>query len=203
MRRTSLFKSGTYEFFFYLAAYYTYSCRGYRYYHIRYSQAQTHPTEKSWVARPQGTVDSASGDRSPRLLRKKIVKPLREIRRIYDECLFGRQLFRHGAFNLSMRFLIYEQAGIVVMKSKEFKFSEILSFSLKDDALNQTVTTVGTKDRPTNEMFKRAFVGSIIDGKMGALIGGALTTTTEMSHRATPQATITRFTSTPTICSNR
>lgn len=80
-------------------------------------------------------------------------------------------------YNLSLRFLIYEQAGIIVMKSKKFKFSEILSFSLEDDASNQTVTTVGTKDRPTNEMFKRAFVGSIIDGKIGAL-----TTKTETSH---------------------
>lgn len=96
LRCTSFFKSETFEFF-YLTAYYTYSCRGCRYYHIRYSQEQTHPTEKSWVARPQVTVDSASGNRSPRLLRKEIVKPLREIRRMYDECLFGRQLFRHGA----------------------------------------------------------------------------------------------------------
>lgn len=110
---------------------------------------------------------------------------LADLSQKYGECTMntylGDSYSDSESYNLSMRFLIYEQAGIVVMESKEYKFSEILSFSLEDDASNETVTTVGTESRPTNDLFKRAIVGSIIDGKMGALVG-ALTTKTETSH---------------------
>lgn len=103
----------------------------------------------------------------------------------YGECTMNAYLSDSYSntepYNLSLRFLIYEQANIVVMMSKEYKFSEILSFSLEDDASNETVTTVGTESRPTGDMFKRAIVGSIIAGKMGAFTG-AITTKTETSH---------------------
>lgn len=103
----------------------------------------------------------------------------------YGECTMnaytGDSYSDTEPYNLSLRFLIYEQAGIVVMKSKEYKFSEILDYSLVDDASNETVTTVGTESRPTDDLFKRAIVGSMIGGKMGAL-AGALTTKTETSH---------------------
>lgn len=117
--------------------------------------------------------------------RENYERKLADLSEKYGECTMNAYLGDNSSdtepYNLSMRFLIYEQAGIVIMTSKEFKFSEILSFSLEDDASNETVTTVGTENRPTNDLFKRAIVGSIIDGKIGALIG-ALTTKTETSH---------------------
>lgn len=141
--------------------------------HIRQKMREVHAQREMLILRAEAEA------------RDNYERKLADLSEKYGECTMNAYLSDSFSdtepYNLSKRFLIYEQAGIVIMTSKEYKFSEILSFSLEDDASNETVTTVGTESRPTNDLFKRAIVGSIIDGKMGALVG-ALTTKTETSH---------------------
>ena len=60
------------------------------------------------------------------------------------------------------------------IKSKEYKFSDILSCSLVDDVTNETITTTTGKSKTaTGSMLGRAVVGGVLTGGLGAVAGAA------------------------------
>ena len=69
---------------------------------------------------------------------------------------------------------VFEKSQVVIIKSKEYKFSDILSCSLVDDVTNETITTTTGKSKTaTGSMLGRAVVGGVLTGGLGAVAGAA------------------------------
>lgn len=87
--------------------------------------------------------------------------------------------------------MVYEQSGTIIIKLKEYKFSDILGYSLVDDATSETITTsTGTAKTSTGSMLGRAVVGGVLTGGLGA-VAGAATAKKNISDNATSQTTTT------------
>lgn len=82
-----------------------------------------------------------------------------------------------GAWNekrIDKRLLVFETSNIVIINSAEYKFSNILGFSLVDDATSETITTsAGNAKTSTGSMIGRAVVGGVLTGGLGAVAGAA------------------------------
>lgn len=108
----------------------------------------------------------------------------------FGECTMNENLgiFEH---RIASRVLVYEQSKIIVINSKEYKFSDILGYSLVDDATSETITTsTGTAKTSTGNMLGRAVVGGVLTGGLGAVVGAA-TAKKDISDNATSQTTTT------------
>lgn len=116
-------------------------------------------------------------------------KSLSELSTRLGECAMNENLSTWSEYNLSTRILIYEQSGIIIVKSKEYRFSDILGYSLVDDATSETITTsTGTAKTSTGSMLGRAVVGGVLTGGLGA-VAGAATAKKNISDNATSQTT--------------
>lgn len=74
--------------------------------------------------------------------------------------------------NLDKFVLIFEEPKIIIIKSKEYKFSDILGYSLEDNAINETTTfSEGDAKASTGSMLGRAAVGGLLTGGLGAVAG--------------------------------
>lgn len=118
-------------------------------------------------------------------------KQLVELTSRLGECAINENLDDWREYSISSRVLIFEQSSIIIIKSKEFKFSDILGYSLVDDATSETSTTsTGTAKTSTGSMIGRAVVGGVLTGGLGA-VAGAATAKKNTSDNATSQ-TITK-----------
>ena len=79
----------------------------------------------------------------------------------------------HKVIDRGLKLYINEDLRKIYMKVKEYNFSDILSFSVQDNA--QTIYSGSTSTARTNNgsMFGRAAVGGLVAGNVGAVIGGA------------------------------
>ena len=111
----------------------------------------------------KGSIDKKLDDLSPRLgdcvFKEYADNFLGNWRDLYD---FGKHIF------------VFEKSQVVIIKSKEYKFSDILSCSLVDDVTNETITTTTGKSKTaTGSMLGRAVVGGVLTGGLGAVAGAA------------------------------
>lgn len=109
----------------------------------------------------------------------------------FGECAINENLSSYIQYNISTRVLVYEQSGTIIIKLKEYKFSDILGYSLVDDATSETITTsTGTAKTSTGSMLGRAVVGGVLTGGLGA-VAGAATAKKNISDNAISQTTTT------------
>lgn len=86
---------------------------------------------------------------------------------------------------------VFEESSIVIIDSKEYPFSDILGFSLVDDATSETITTsIGGAKTSTGSMLGRAVVGGMLIGGLGA-VAGAATAKKDIETNATSLTTTT------------
>ncbi len=86
---------------------------------------------------------------------------------------------------------IFEDSRMIVLYGNEYKFSDILGFSLVDDATSETITTsTGDAKTSTGSMIGRAVVGGVLTGGLGA-VAGAATAKKNIATNATSQTTTT------------
>jgi len=77
-------------------------------------------------------------------------------------------------YDFDKHIFVFEKSQVVIIKSKEYKFSDILSCSLVDDVTNETITTTTGKSKTaTGSMLGRAVVGGVLTGGLGAVAGAA------------------------------
>ena len=80
----------------------------------------------------------------------------------------------HDLYDFDKHIFVFEKSQVVIVKSKEYKFSDILSCSLVDDVTNETITTTTGKSKTaTGSMLGRAVVGGVLTGGLGAVAGAA------------------------------
>lgn len=116
-------------------------------------------------------------------------KALTEISSRLGECSINENLGNWKEHRIATRVLVFEQSNIIVLNSKEYKFSDILGYSLVDDATSETITTsTGTAKTSTGSMLGRAVVGGVLTGGLGA-VAGAATAKKDISDNATSQTT--------------
>ena len=98
----------------------------------------------------------------------------------------GRGLYFHLIY-----ISVFEKTSIVMINDVEYPFSDILGFSLVDDATNETITTsIGEAKTSTGSMLGRAVVGSMLTGGLGAVVG-AVTAKKNIETNAASQTTTT------------
>lgn len=77
-------------------------------------------------------------------------------------------------YDFDKHIFVFEKSQVIIVKSKEYKFSDILSCSLVDDVTNETITTTTGKSKTaTGSMLGRAVVGGVLTGGLGAVAGAA------------------------------
>lgn len=109
----------------------------------------------------------------------------------FGECSINENLGNWDDYRIEKRVLIFEQSSIIIINSKEYKFSDILGYSLVDDVTSETITTsTGTAKTSTGSMLGRAVVGGVLTGGFGA-VAGAATAKKKITDKATSQTTTT------------
>lgn len=80
-------------------------------------------------------------------------------------------------FTTSNHIYFFEQGAMMVLKDEPIPFEKIIGFSLNDDAetlmKNETASYTSTTSTSNADMLKRAVVGGIFMGGIGALAGAA------------------------------
>lgn len=118
-------------------------------------------------------------------------KTLTELTSRYGECSLNENLGHWNELRMATRVLVFEKAGIIVIKTKEYKFSDILGYSLVDDTTNETSTySEGSATSSTGSMLGRAVVGGVLAGGLGA-VAGAVTGKKDSSGESFSQTTTT------------
>ncbi len=116
--------------------------------------------------------------------RNKIIERL-------GQCDLDIDLGDYEEYDIGNHVMFFEETQVVVIKSKEYKFSDILGYSLVDDTTRETITTsTGTAKTSTSSMVSRAVVGGVLTGGLGA-VAGAATAKKNISDNATSQTTTT------------
>ena len=92
-------------------------------------------------------------------------------------------------YDINTHVMLFEASQIIRIKAQEYKFSDILGYSLVDDATSETITSsTGTAKTSTGSMLGRAVVGGMLTGGLGA-VAGAVTAKKNISDNATSQTT--------------
>lgn len=105
------------------------------------------------------------------------------------ECVLDIDLGDYEEYDINTHVMLFESSQIIRIKAQEYKFSDILGYSLIDDATSETITTsTGTAKTSTGSMLGRAVVGGVLTGGLGA-VAGAATAKKNISDNATSQTT--------------
>lgn len=95
----------------------------------------------------------------------------------YGDCTKEIGFGRSNEFELPMFVFVYEQPKVIILNEREYRFADILGYSLIDKASNETITTSeGEAKTSTGSMLKRAAVGGVLTGGLGAVAGAATAT---------------------------
>ena len=104
-------------------------------------------------------------------------------------CVLDIDLGDYEEYDINTHVMLFESSQIIRIKAQEYKFSDILGYSLVDDATSETITTsTGTAKTSTGSMLGRAVVGEVLTGGLGA-VAGAATAKKNISDNATSQTT--------------
>lgn len=105
------------------------------------------------------------------------------------ECVLDIDLGDYEEYDINTHVMLFEFSRIIRIKAQEYKFSDILGYSLVDDATSETITTsTGTAKTSTGSMLGRAVVGGMLTGGLGA-VAAAATAKKNISDNATSQTT--------------
>lgn len=105
------------------------------------------------------------------------------------ECVLDIDLGDYEEYDINTHVMLFEASQIIRIKAQEYKFSDILGYSLVDDATSETITSsTGTAKTSTGSMLGRAVVGGMLTGGLGA-VAGAVTAKKNISDNATSQTT--------------
>ena len=105
------------------------------------------------------------------------------------ECVLDIDLGDYEEYDINTHVMLFESSQIIRIKAQEYKFSDILGYSLVDDATSETITTsTRTAKTSTGRMLGRAVVGGVLTGGLGA-VAGAATAKKNISDNATSQTT--------------
>lgn len=100
---------------------------------------------------------------------------IEELTKKYGKCSVDIRYGEWSEWNsptLDDRFLVFEDAKIVIINKIEYNFSKILDCSLVDDSTMESRTfSKGNSNTSTGNMLGRAVVGGVIGGGIGALAG--------------------------------
>lgn len=150
-----------------------------------------------YIINEGGKIQQKELERQERQKQRRLIaceeyeKTLADFSTKFGTCTINENLSdsRYCDYSISTRFLVYEQSSVIIIKSKEYRFSDILGYSLVDDATNETITTsMGTAKTSTGSMIGRAVVGGVLTGGLGA-VAGAATAKKSISNNATSQTT--------------
>lgn len=114
-----------------------------------------------------------------REIKKSIDKKLDDLSLRLGDCVFKEYADNflgnwRDLYDFDKHIFVFEKSQVVIIKSKEYKFSDILSCSLVDDVTNETITTTTGKSKTaTGSMLGRAVVGGVLTGGLGAVAGAA------------------------------
>lgn len=118
----------------------------------------------------------------------------------YGDCSFDI-LLNSRKFSTSAHVYFFEQGAMMVLYDEPIPFEKIIGFSLNDDTKtlmkNETTSYTSTTSTSNSNMLKRAVVGGVLMGGVGALAGattarkdtistpslGQTTTTIEHKHK--------------------
>ena len=101
------------------------------------------------------------------------------------ECVLDIDLGDYEEYDIDTHVMLFESSQIIRIKAQEYKFSDILGYSLVDDATSETITTsTGTAKTSTGSMLGRG----VLTGGLGA-VAGAATAKKNISDNATSQTT--------------
>ena len=147
-----------------------------------------------------GMVVSGYNDSKKEEKAQEVKKRVSEMKRIENEkyeeelsklitrlgnCTININLSIWNANRIQDRFLVFEDSKIIIINSIEYCFSQILGYSLIDDATSETITTsTGKAKTSTGNMIGRAVVGGVLTGGIGA-VAGAVTAQKKISTDAT------------------
>lgn len=149
-------------------------------------------------AMSSGSTNNSSSAEEQHHLAEKRRKEKEEYDKAYGElterlgdCTVDVNLGDWNEYKINKRFLVFESAETIVVNGKEHKFSDILGFSLVDDATSETImTSTGETKTSTGSMIGRAVVGGVLTGGLGA-VAGAATAKKNIATNSTSQTTTT------------
>lgn len=117
--------------------------------------------------------------------REEYEKSLTDLSSRLGECIMNENIGHWNEYSISTRVLIFEQSNTIIVKSKEYKFSDILGYSLVDDTTRETIaTSEGATKTSTSSMIGRSIVGGVLTGGIGA-VAGAVTAKKSTSANTT------------------
>lgn len=109
----------------------------------------------------------------------------------FGVCTVDINLGNWNEYKVQNHFLVYEGSQTIVLNQREYKFIDILGYSLVDDATSETVmTSTGESKTSTGSMIGRAVVGGVLTGGLGA-VAGAATAKRKTSDLGTSSTTTT------------
>lgn len=111
------------------------------------------------------------------------------------KCTIDINLGNWDEYKIQKHFFVFEGSQTIIINQREYKFIDILGYSLVDDATSESVmTSTGESKTSTGSMIGRAVVGGVLTGGLGAVAGAATakrntsdvgTSTTTTTHKYT------------------
>lgn len=121
-------------------------------------------------------------------LKKKFASEYQLLLNKFGTCTVDIKLGKTDMY-IESRLFVFEDSQTIVLYGNEYKFSDILGFSLVDDSTSETITTsTGDAKTSTGSMIGRAVVGGVLTGGLGA-IAGAATAKKNIATNATSETT--------------
>lgn len=89
-------------------------------------------------------------------------------------CTLDIELNSRKRYDINSHIYFFEASKTVVIRSKEYAFSNILDCSLTDENKSETITTsIGNVQTSTSSMLRRTIAGGLLAGGYGAMAGAA------------------------------
>ena len=107
--------------------------------------------------------------------KNKYLSLLKEKNGEYDKIIY---LSPKDESNINSNLYVFSKHNVILIKGKEYQFSDIIDCSLEDDFSDETSfvvrknPSVETSKTNTTNMLGRAAIGGIVAGTTGAIIGG-------------------------------
>ncbi len=106
--------------------------------------------------------------------KEELKSQINELSEKYGKCSADINLGGWTDHTLKKRFLVFEESKLLIINESEYRFADILDYSMVDDATRETTTfSDGKTSTSTGSMIGRAVAGGIIGGGLGAVAGAA------------------------------
>ena len=120
--------------------------------------------------------------------RKTIVSQIEQEKKYRERQKELIEKFGEGFLSLGYNLYVNERTKKIYIGSNSYNFSDILDYSVKDNAVTIHSASKSKEKTNTGSMIGRAVVGGVLMGNLGALIGGA--TASKTIQQADSQSTV-------------